>query len=386
MNDNYNEKIAFLSLNQLSILLIGSVLSLTKNPVVSIIGYTMCLIIIFNFFIHFIANKNYLSVMSITFLIIFYLFIVLSKNISTRAVVEYLQISSLVMMVSVMLSISLDDEIFNGVRNIFLFFLLILIPFFLCVYYFGLYEILSTNYISFTVLKALFALSIFGFILCRHKLVYVFLISSFFFLLGERTACGTILLIYVFDKILPRLSKKFFTLVFFMSSIFVVLVPKIYVYFSAHPLGILINALSMQYTKGNFFSGRQLIWSIAYDSLQGHEWFGLSFANNILRISGIDLSTHNLFIYIQLVGGYMFLILFLSFLCLIWLRYYEHIDDPIVCASAAYLLGFMILSSFELLWLVNNFAVSLCMWFVVGVGLMRANFLESKITQLEINA
>ena len=117
--------------------------------------------------------------MSITFLIIFYLFIVLSKNISTRAVVEYLQISSLVMMVSVMFSISLDDEIFNGVRNIFIF-LLILIPFsfvFIILAYTKYYLLI----IFFTVLKALFALSIFGFILCRHKLVYVFLISSFFF-------------------------------------------------------------------------------------------------------------------------------------------------------------------------------------------------------------
>ncbi len=101
---------------------------------------------------------------------------------------------------------------------------------------------------------------------------------------------------------------------------------------------------------------------------------------NTLSFGEGGLSTHNLFMFLYLEGGILFVVLFLIFMYLLWKKYFEFISDKIVCMSAAFMLGTFVLVSFELLLLINNIVVSMWLWFVIAFGLIRVNYLKQQRT------
>lgn len=256
------------------------------------------------------------------------------------------------------------------------------------IYYIGLIIFLSVNLIgkekifativSMTIYKAFFAMSFFAYMKSKNKLLFIAISSIIFFIIGERTSALILICIYFANMVIKSIkSKKIYRCIFIICTIILVMFPRIYVWIQYQPIGKSLNNYSRKLSGENFFSGRNLLWEVAYDSLEENEVFGLGYNNNVLKMQNINLSTHNLYIWLQLNGGYVLLTLFIVFLYTIWMELYskEKNENSI---AAAYLLGFMMLLDFELLLLCNNFVVSIYMWFVIGIGVINARRIKKE--------
>ena len=149
-------------------------------------------------------------------------------------------------------------------------------------------------------------------------------------------------------------------------------------------LGIKLNLYSRQLTGENFFSGRNSIWQQVFDATEENRLFGLTYNNSTeLYYDGV-LSTHNLYLWLLLNGGISLVALFIIYLYTIWKKYFKGLKNSYTRASAAYCMGFIILCNFELLLLINNFSVSMFMWFAIAFGLNAERNISDNNEILEI--
>lgn len=298
---------------------------------------------------------------------------------NNNALYIVLQEISLVLFVMILNQTRMTRESINKITN-----------YFEKLYYVGLvcvficYNLKLINIISMTVCKAVFAMSFFVMIKTKRKLLFTIFSCLVFFSIGERTSAIIFMAIYFLNIVIKKINKKgLYKLLFIIFSIILIMIPKMYVWLQYEPLGKTLNEYSKKISGENFFSGRNRIWKVIYDELEDNEIFGLTYGNDILKSKNITLSTHNLYIWLQMNGGYALLILFLTFLYSIWMQFYKHKENEIISFSAAYLLGFMMLADFELLWLSNKFVVSIYMWFVIGFGLINTKKIEKNATDIE---
>lgn len=308
-----------------------------------------------------------------------YNMMVLLINFSGNALYVVLQEIALILFVIVFTQMKMTEESIKKVTN-----------YFAKIYYVGLicifvcYNLRLTNIISMTVCKAVFAMSFFAIIKTKKKLLFTIFSSLVFFSIGERTSAVIFIAIYFFNMFIKKINKKIlFKLLFIAFSAILIMIPRLYVWLQYEPVGKKLNDYSRKISGENFFSGRNRIWKVVYDELEDDQMFGLTYNNYILKSNNINLSTHNLYIWLQMNGGYVLLILYLAFLYTIWTRFYKQKQNEVISYAASYLLGFMLLVNFELLWLSNNFVVSIYMWFVVGFGLINTKKLEENTTLIE---
>lgn len=221
--------------------------------------------------------------------------------------------------------------------------------------------------------KSLFGLSFF--FLCRQKkiLLYGALYAVFCLLTGERATLLVLILIFTFYYLLKALSKQKFRALFIVTFVLSVLFPLVYVWLWETELGVLLSELSLEYTQENFFSGRQLLWNTIIEAVHNNWLFGRDVGSGIV----LGLSTHNLYLFLYLEGGVFLLVLFFCFLYLLWNKLCPYVrSDKQIRLSAAYFLGIIVYCSFEMTLLTNTIAVAIPLWFTIGYGLMRANYLE----------
>src|SRR5699024_1090176 len=112
-------------------------------------------------------------------------------------------------------------------------------------------------------------------------------------------------------------------------------------------LRYVINDIFRKYTGGNFFSGRNRLWEVAFKYIRKSPIFGYGLDNGLMSLAGIEQSTHNTYIHILLQGGIVGLFIFFMFMYTIWQEYFRSLDDDIVLTAAAYLIGILIFINFE---------------------------------------
>lgn len=136
-------------------------------------------------------------------------------------------------------------------------------------------------------------------------------------------------------------------------------------------MGAMLNEISREYTGGNFFSGREIIWEAILEGNKDSAILGQGVNNNFL-INKLDteLSTHNLYMFLYLEGGAVMLFLFFLFTASIWSKFYNFIYIKRVRLSAAFFIGTLLFLDFELLLLTNNILASIVFWFVITYGLI----------------
>lgn len=331
-------------------------------------------------FIRIIKNKIQLdNTFKAGIIFIVYNIMILLISFSSNALYTVLQEIALVLFVIIFTQVKMTEESIKKITN-----------YFAKMYYVGLgcvficYNLKLTNIISMTVCKAVFAMSFFAIIKTKKKLLFTVFSSLVFFVIGERTSAVIFIMVYCFNIFIKIInSKRLFKLLFIAFSVVLIMIPKLYVWLQYEPLGEKLNKYSRKISGENFFSGRNRIWKVVYDELEGNEIFGLTYNNYILKSNNINLSTHNLYIWLQMNGGYVLLTLYLVFLYTIWKKFYKQKQNEVISYAASYLLGFMVLVNFELLWLSNNFIVSIYMWFVVGFGLINEKNFEENAIDIE---
>lgn len=236
-------------------------------------------------------------------------------------------------------------------------------------------DIIFLKYFSGTILKIFFALSFFALIYFKKNFIIIILSFTIFIAIGERTSAITLIFIYLMYYFLKLLKKKknIFYLFYWVCIFLFISLPRLYVWLSTQSFASELNNLSFSLFGERFFSGRNFIWSYAFNALEGHAVFGLGISNNVVN----DLtyqSVHNLYIFLMLQGGYFLIGVFALFMFSIWKQFYNYLDNSKIRLSAAFFLGILLYINFELLLLVNNFVVSMYLWLIIGVGLMIINY------------
>lgn len=349
--------------------------AINLNNAFKLFGYASIILLLVICFIRIMKNKIFLDyTFKMGLIFIVYNIGLLITNFSRNALYIVSQEVALILFLIIFIQIKMTE---NSIEKI--------INYFSKMYYIGLsvvficYNLKLTNIVSMTVCKAVFAMSFFPMIKTKKKLLFTLISGITFFLMGERTSAIIFIVIYILNEVIKRIKKKsIYKLLFIVFSIILIIIPKLYVWMQYQPIGETLNEYSKKISGENFFSGRNRIWKVVYDELEDNKVFGLTYNNSILKDNNINLSTHNLYVWLQMNGGYVLLVLYLISLYTIWMKFYEYKDNEMDRWSSAYLLGFMLLVNFELLWLSNNFVVSIYMWFVIGFSLVNIKKLDQK--------
>ena len=214
----------------------------------------------------------------------------------------------------------------------------------------------------------------------RRLLIRVLPVAVFFFFLGERTASFSSLIFLGFYYLIGRLqaangSRRRLGLLFWTVNGVSLALPPLYAGLYQTTLGDGLQALSLFLTGKNFFSGRHIIWRNAILSIKDKPFLGHGFRaggrNNVLLDAyGIKFSAHHLYIHLLLEGGLLTLALFIWFLYRVWRQIIDRPASELTQLSAAFLLTYLVFSTFELLVIGSNVVLTMAAWTLVGLGLM----------------
>lgn len=370
------------------LLLAISILYLFKNPGLKILGgitttiiFIICILDLINR--NFKINKNKMWLLFIIFLA--YNIIIFVDKFSIEAIYPFIVQVGLIFFVCSMSQVCINqctmESIFKFGKIIFV---VLLVPAFFVFINGGDSAIrLFDNQFSFTIYKILFPCTFFILVKSKKMLINIIPISLFFLAIGERTTALCLYIVYAVYLMLGVLkkSKNFYKLFFYIFVFCLIIFPFIYVYIRHLPIGDMLDQITYQETGAYFFSGRNRIWEIAIDYFKKSPLFGYGIGNKILVENGITWSTHNLYIYLLLQGGIVGTSIFIVFMRSIWMRFFNHLNDRIVKLSAAYFISIMFYSGFELTLIINSVNISMYLWLVISMGLMKINY--NKITNIE---
>jgi O-antigen ligase len=133
-----------------------------------------------------------------------------------------------------------------------------------------------------------------------------------------------------------------------------------------------LQALSVQLTGQNLFSGRQLFWDDLWSAILERPWLGHGAGATAEAITGLAWSAHNWYIQTALQVGFVGLALLLLFLWAVWSRLRSGRDDVATRLAAAYFAGLLIHQVFETSLTQANLATGFILWLIVAIGLSRA--------------
>lgn len=210
----------------------------------------------------------------------------------------------------------------------------------------------------------------------KRKLWIISMLIVVFFVLEERSRVLAVLVIGIMYYLLPVLSKKIYSAIYWVIITIIILIPPIYLILYNLPNRSTINQSILYYTGKNFFSGRQYLWIVVEEKLNDHQLFGyggemIGGSNSINDILG--MSTHNLFLFLRLQGGVVLLGLFVVILYFIWMDFYKNLQNPYVLSGACYLIGLLFRTSFDLVLLANDFVNSFYLWIPIIIAISLCN-------------
>lgn len=216
----------------------------------------------------------------------------------------------------------------------------------------------------------------------KNKLFKVLIFSFIYLRMVERASSLSLLIIYIAYIILSKIinNKKLYKLLFVCT--FLILFAFVYIYINLQytNIGLIINGLFRRYTGGNFFSGRNIIWSLLFDYIKLRPIVGYGMDNNVLALAGITKSSHNTYIHLLLQGGLLSLILFFMIMYNIWKRFFHYLYNDTILSVAAYTIGTLAFINFEVTLIGNSTVTAIFYWLVLGIGLAKCNSIEGMLS------
>lgn len=307
----------------------------------------------------------------------FYSVILLLRTPTLKALYFFSLQVILLFFISLLTSMSLDDKVINAIFKCgkILYFIL-LVPAAIIALEGGSLAFRRFNdYFSPVTYKIMLPCSFFFIANSKHKFIKILLFSLILLKIGERTSSIVLFIIYMTYFVLKKAkrSRALYNLIFVGTFIVIFGFVFSYVQLQYTEIGYTINNIFREYTGGNFFSGRNRIWEVAFNYIKDAPVWGYGLDNNLMHLAGIDLSTHNTYIHILLQGGIIGLLIFIMFLYTIWIRYFYNLDDDIVITAAAYLIGILFFINFEVTLIGNTVVTAIFLWLILGMGLIQCN-------------
>ena len=196
------------------------------------------------------------------------------------------------------------------------------------------------------------------------------------YLSDARSALGGMiifLLTYVFwNKI--KNNKKNARIFFVVFIIICLLIPIIYVQLSdpSNSVGLYLNRLTIKYTGGRLFSGRDVFWPYILENIKTAPIFGSGIGISVSNIYDTTVSTHNLFLFIMMQTGGVGLALFIYMLYSIWDEYIDS-DEEETKIFAGFMLAILLQQTFSLGLLSGKMALAIPSWTVIALGITYTN-------------
>lgn len=208
----------------------------------------------------------------------------------------------------------------------------------------------------------------------KRDRLFLLLVIVLFLVKGRSTALALIV-IWVTQRYIGKVQKKrrVCNILYWMMACITVYFPKVYCSFFESQYAIEVNRFVRQYTGKNLFSGRERLWIDAYELIEESPIFGMGgkFVGRENELLG--MSTHNLFIFLRLEGGYVLLLLFLLAMFYVWTQINKNMDYEYKALSVAYIVGLFVRVSFDLTFLANNFGQSIMLWIPIVFILNRCH-------------
>ena len=292
--------------------------------IIDSIGFIAIIQIFIISIIYFIRNFNNIIVTKVLisyFFILTYNILLLLRNINASSIYNFLMQSIILFLVTMLSSISINQEIIYKFAKKFKF------VFFYFISIFLVYKSLGNERSILWLLSIAFATLYYLMLISNRMILPVILGSIIFFIAKERTLSIVIIIIYILYHFLNILKgrKKLYILFFFIVAIMLLAFPYLYVWLSTSKYAIELNMFISEYTGKSLFSGRQVIWKIVIDNIKNSFLFGYGFGNNILSENGIEISSHNLYLFLMLQGGVISILLFLTFMYQLWMKLYKNL-------------------------------------------------------------
>lgn len=187
---------------------------------------------------------------------------------------------------------------------------------------------------------------------------------------GPLLAYVAFVITYIFwDKITSH--KKAYIAYFYVILSLSIITPFIYLSLSqpGSELGSIVNIFTIKYTGSRLFSGREDIWPYVIDMIKSRPLWGSGIGVNLLESSSIEVSAHNLFLFIVLQTGIIGLFLFIQQLYQFWICYFQRNQYSKVFGSL--LVSIIIQQVFSLGLLSGKMALALSVWTLFSFGTYR---------------
>lgn len=192
---------------------------------------------------------------------------------------------------------------------------------------------------------------------------------ALFLLIGDRASSLCCIAFYLAYHLHPLLSRNrgVCWLAFILFVFLAISIPHWYVTLYGTNTGFEINRLSREYFGANFYSGRQIIWERAFESINNHILAGNGLAARVVE-EGSDLSLHNTYLTILFQGGLIGLALFVGVLARLWRFVAVGSGDNIKRVAFGAFVVILLLGCFEVTMVQNTVNVSILLWFIVALG------------------
>ena len=208
--------------------------------------------------------------------------------------------------------------------------------------------------------------------------IVVFVVSITQMLVTDcRSALASIIVLAAFMYLVPKylmMKKLFFRLVYLIVLLLPLFIVLFYVWLWRSPYAAGLDEWSLEQTEKLFFSGREELWSWAFDFVK-EPFFG----NGSPDYYG---NTHSSFVLLFIQIGYSGYCLFSIYLMCIFEFLHKFFDDHIVRGSFIAFITVYISSAFENI-IVNPRLLCLPAFLTLAVGVGRACFLEKQQKEKE---
>lgn len=384
INNIKRERILLLNYKIFLLLLTFTPFYLFENIYMKWIGNIAILtILLFSiFYIVFKMHTIKMNRMWVWFLIFVFYDLILFLRIPTiKALYSGILQISLLFFIVALSSISLDEKVMKSIFKYGrIMYLVLLIPASIVAFKggreaFGMFN----NYFSPIIYKLLLPCTFFFITNSKQKGFKILFFSLVYLRMVERTSAIVLIIIYLIYLMLGKLkkSKKVYKSLFIFGSCLILGFIYTYIQLQYTEMGYWLNSMFIKYTGGNFFSGRNKIWGVALTYFKKSPIWGYGLDNNLMSQAGINLSTHNTYIHLLLQGGIINVFIFFMFIYTIWEKFFDKLDDDIVRTAASYLIGILIFINFEVTLIGNSVVTAIFLWFVLGMGLIQCNNIDS---------
>lgn len=250
--------------------------------------------------------------------------------------------------------------------------LLFLIPLGLYMgYHGGISEYLGyAPYFNRVIFKLMLPFSFFVALPIKRKWIVWLIVMLVYWYMVERTSAiltGLILISYYLFPLFER-HRKLLKGLFFLAILFLVVFNGIYIWLATTEAGIELNQQVLEQTSKNLFTGRQLIWKVAWKAFLERPIIGFGFENAVMDARGIGVSTHNGYFYLLMHTGLAGLFLFIGYLYSFWSLLIDR-WSRVSHMAMAYLLALIGFLNFELTIVANTMVLGLYYTLAISLGI-----------------